>query len=245
MTTSSYWLSYGGGVNSTALAILLARGKLPQFEPWRIVMAATGDEKERTYSYIRDVFSPWLEQHGKTLEIVKPKETVLGRWQRLNVTGSRIIRACTIEGKIRPIEKHIASAGGALGQLIGIDAGEHHRAKDRPGKFYPLVELDVDRDECEAIIKSEGLPSPGKSGCWHCPFMRVGEVIALVKTDPCKTAIIERLETLATETHGTEPDGGQRTHWGDRTVAQWRERAAQGDLFITERDPTEPCDCYD
>lgn len=111
----NYWLSYGGGVNSTALVILLVRGKLPQYQPWRIIMADTGDEKERTYAYVRDVFSPWLEQHGKTLEIAKPKETVLGRWQRLNVTGSRIIRACSIEGKIKPIEKHIAENGGSLG----------------------------------------------------------------------------------------------------------------------------------
>lgn len=245
MTPSSYWLSYGGGVNSTALTILLVRGKLPQYAPWRIVMADTGDEKDRTYAYIRDVFGPWLEQHGKALEIAKPKETVLGRWQRLNVTGSRIIRACSIEGKIKPIEKHIAANGGSLGQLIGIDAGEAHRAKDRPGKFYPLVDLDIDRDECEAIIKAEGMPSPGKSGCWHCPFMRVGEVIELVKTDPCKVAMIERLENAATELHGKTPDGNQRTQWGEYPVSWWRKRSEQGDLFIPERDPSEPCECYD
>ncbi len=31
-----FWLSYGFGVNSTALAILLVSGKLPQYEPWRV-----------------------------------------------------------------------------------------------------------------------------------------------------------------------------------------------------------------
>ena len=126
-----YWLSYGGGVNSTALAVLLVQGKLPQYEPWRLVMADTGDEKDRTYQYVKEVFEPYLAKHGKTLEIAKPKETVLGRWQRIYVTGSRIIRACSIEGKIKPIERHVEAHGGKLGQLIGIDAGEAHRKRRR------------------------------------------------------------------------------------------------------------------
>lgn len=242
---SSYWLSYGGGVNSTALAILLVTGKLPQYTPFRIVFADTGDEKDETYWYVREVFAPWLKTHGIVLEVVKPKETVLQRWQRLNVTGSRIIRACSIEGKIKPIEQHIAKNGGAIGQLIGIDAGEPHRAKHRPGKFYPLVELDIDRDECLRIIRDAGLSLPIKSGCWHCPFARVGEIVKLVKTDPCRVAIIERLEEKATEVHGPNPNGGPRTHWGDKPVSEWRRRSAQGDLFIDERDPDEPCECYD
>ena len=94
----TYWLSYGGGVNSTALAVLLVRGQLPQYMPWRIVFSDTGEEKLETYSYIRDSFEPWLARHGKTLEVVRPSESVLARWERLKVTGSRIIRSCTVEG---------------------------------------------------------------------------------------------------------------------------------------------------
>lgn len=41
------WLSYGGGVNSTAPAILLALGKLPQHREFRVVFADTGDENRR------------------------------------------------------------------------------------------------------------------------------------------------------------------------------------------------------
>lgn len=117
-----YWLIYGGGVNSTALAILMVRGKLPQYEPWRTVFSDTGEERSETYSYIRDHFEPWLAKHGKTLEVVRPEETILERWERLKVTGSRLLRACTVEGKIKPIERHVAANGGGV-QLIGIDAG--------------------------------------------------------------------------------------------------------------------------
>lgn len=241
----SYWLSYGGGVNSTALAILLAHGRLPQYEPWRIVMADTGDERPETYAYIETVFGPWLERHGRRIEVVRAKETVLQRWQRIRVTGSRIIRTCSEEAKIKPIEKYIAEHV-VLGQLIGIDADQPHRAKERPGKFYPLVEQGIDRDGCVEIIREGGLPIPIKSGCWHCPFMRVGQVIELAKTDPCRLAQIEKLEELATATHGPNPmTGGMRTQWGDHPVSYWRERAAQGHFFIDEKDSTEPCECYD
>lgn len=241
---NQYWLSYGGGVNSTALAVLLVRGKLPQYQPWRIVFSDTGDEKPETYAYIRDHFSPWLIRNGRTLEIVRPPETVLERWERLHVTGSRTLRSCTERAKIFPIRDHVAANGGGV-QLIGIDAGEAHRMPDR---VRPLVDLDIDRDECEAIIKAEGLPSPGKSGCWHCPFARVGEVIRLAKMEPCKFERIERLEISATETHGPQPDGQPRSQWGDKPASYWRERAKQGDLLYDEgrlSDDDPHCGCYD
>lgn len=237
-----HWLSYGGGVNSTALAILLVRGKLPQYNPWRILFSDTGEEKPETYAYIRDHFTPWLESHGKTLEIVRPAESVLQRWERLKVTGSRLLRACTVEGKIRPIEKHIAANGGGV-SLIGVDAGEAHRM---PGKVRPLVDLDIDREQCEKIIAEEGLPSPGKSGCWCCPFMRVGDVIQLARFEPCKFERIAKLEKMATQTHGLDPKGNPQTQLGNRPADYWRARASQGDLLETEARPVDmPCGCFD
>lgn len=234
-----HWLSYGGGVNSTALAVLLVNGHLPQYEPFRVTFSDTKTEKPETYAYIRDHFGPWFEARGHKLETVYPKEGVLERWERLKVTGSRILRTCTDLGKIRPLETHYKENGGGI-QLIGIDAGEPHRAVPRPGKVYPLVDLDIDREGCVDIIKSAGLPVPAKSGCWCCPFMRVGEVIRLAKEDACKFDRIERLELAA-----FERNGNYLWQWGDRPASYWRERAKQGDLFIQDRDPEIPCGCYD
>lgn len=244
MSSKTYWLSYGGGVNSTALTVLLVQGRLPQYVPWRIIFADTKTEKDQTYAYIREHFVPWLAKYGKTLEIVQPKEGVLERWERLNVTGSRILRTCTEQAKIKPIIAYIEANGGGE-QLLGIDAGEAHRMANVPGKHRPLVDLDIDRDECERIIKSAGLPVPDKSGCWCCPFMRVGEIIELVKTNPCRTERIERLELNATAVHGPMHDGRQRCQFGDHPIAWWRERAKQGDLFIADADRGKPCECYD
>jgi hypothetical protein len=237
-----FWLSYGGGVNSTALAILLCEGKLPKYEPWRIVFSDTGDEKPQTYDYIKNVFSAYLAKHGKTLEIVRPTETVLQRWERLKVTGSRQLRGCTVEGKIYPIKRHIEANGGGV-QLIGVDAGEDHRMPDR---VRPLVDLGIDRDGCEKIIAEAVLTSPGKSGCWHCPFSRVGDVIALARYEPCKFERIATLEKTATETHGRDPNGNPRTQWGDRPADYWRQRASQQDFIEPEFVDMEksPCECF-
>jgi hypothetical protein len=239
-----FFLSYGGGVNSTALAILMVRGKLPQYDPWRIVFADTGDEQPGTYAFIKDHFEPWLEAHGRKLETVRADETVLERWEKLQVTGSRMLRACTEKSKIIPVKLHIEANGGGI-SLLGVDAGEDHRM---PGSVRPLVDLGINRAGCEEIIKVEGLPSPGKSGCWHCPFMRVGEVIKLAKLDPCKFERIERLENAATAAHGLQPDGQPRTQWGGKTASYWRGRANQGDIFYDEwhlSDEALPCACHD
>lgn len=242
-SVGQYWLSYGGGVNSTALAVLLVRGRLPEYKNWRVIFSDTGNEKPETYQYIKNHFSPWLAENGRELEIVAPLESVLERWERLRVTGSRLLRGCTVEAKINPIKRFIANNGGGL-QLIGIDAGEAHRM---PGAIRPLVDLDIDRDECEEIIRGEGLPSPGKSGCWCCPFMRVGEIIRLAKVEPCNFERIARLEVAATEAHGNQPNGKQRCQWGNETADYWRDRSKQGDLLydIDADGSVNPCGCYD
>ncbi len=241
-----YWLSYGGGVNSTALAILMIHGRFPEYEPWRIIFSDTGCEKDETYQFIREHFVPYLEKHGRILEITFPKETVIERWERLSVTGSRILRTCTVEAKIKPQERYVKFFGKNSKPLIGIDAGEQHRQRE---SIRPLVDADIWREDCIRIIKDAGLPVPIKSGCWCRPFARVGEVIKLIKEHPCRFARIERLEKAATEKHGAIAETGEpRTQWGDRPCSYWRERASQGDLFYDGYTLVEdmiPCSCYD
>lgn len=241
------WLSYGAGVNSTALAVLLAKGEVPGVgEEWTPIFADTGDEKPDTYSWLERWGIPYLREIGHPLVTVRPKETVLERWQRLSVTGSRRIRSCTDEAKIRPQNAYRVEHGGGQ-ELIGIDAGEAHRATQRRGRDvrYPLVELDIDRDACVAIIVKAGIEVPPKSGCWHCPFMRVGEVLALAAKQPERFAVIEALEAAANAVHPSAT-GVPRTQWGDKPTSYWRERAvrmSQQQEAIPEAEP--PCGCYD
>ena len=235
---SGYWLSYGGGVNSTALAVLLIEGLLPKYEPFRIVFADTWTERDVTYQYITEVFMPYLARHGQLLEIVQPSEGVLRFWQMKSLTGSRTIRRCTQEAKRMPIKKYTGDGE----MLIGIDAGEKHRAVDYPHRHYPLVLLGIDRTGCIEIIQRARLPVPQKSGCWCCPFMRVGEVMELAKHEPIKFAKIERLEAAANLKH---PGSILRTQWGDKPASYWRERAIAQGVLPLMYDIEMPCECFD
>jgi 3'-phosphoadenosine 5'-phosphosulfate sulfotransferase (PAPS reductase)/FAD synthetase len=248
----THWLSYGGGVNSTALLIALIDGRV-KAEPWRVLFSDTMDEKDETYAYTYGVLMPYLRQQGRSLEIVRPAEGVLERAERLSVTLSRTLRTCTVEAKIMPINRHIKAHGSPDDvQLIGIDAGEAHRAnhETRPGdlaKRYPLLELDWDRDDCVEVIKAAGLPVPPKSGCWHCPFMRKAEVISLAINMPDRFGRIVKLEDAANREHPSD-DGRPRTQWGDRPAREWARLAcdskSSGELFQGV-DPDPPCACYD
>lgn len=261
-----HWLSYGGGVNSTALLILLAEGKLPQFEPWRAVFADTLTEKDATYAYIEKQIKPWLAARGRELETARASEGVLERWERFKMTGSRIIRSCTDYAKVRTIKRwrnEHTPEGWDQVSLIGIDAGEPHRARpageNEAPKVYPLVDLGIDRDGCKQIIKAAGLCVPAKSGCWCCPFMRVNEVIALARDEPEKFERIARLEAAANAEHGPamyapgSREGKKdpvrpRTQFRDKPTDYWRERAKQPIVqalgFDADDDDEGPCECF-
>lgn len=162
-------LSYGAGVNSTALAILLINNG------WRgeIVFADTGCEWLETYCFMDYFEAEWLKP--KHSHVVRLK----GRpWQRY-LEGAELIdycesakviplaavRWCTMRWKVQPLERY------AEGQrfMLGIAAEEAHRQIEA---IRPLVDWGVDRDGCVEIIKAEGLPVPRKSGCYICPFQR-------------------------------------------------------------------------
>jgi 3'-phosphoadenosine 5'-phosphosulfate sulfotransferase (PAPS reductase)/FAD synthetase len=236
--SEQYWLCYGGGVNSTALAILLVQEKLPQYKPWLPIFGDTGNEKQETYWFV-SVFEKWLCDRGKDLIKVSGPMTVLEKWQHDKITGSTRTRSCTDHAKTRPIDRYIKEHGGGI-KLIAFDAGEPNRAKPNPKHRYPLIDLGIDRNDCIGIIREAGLPVPVKSGCWHCPFLRVADIIELGRSQPRKLDIIEKLESEALK-HRGKP----YYQWGNKPVAYWRSRAKANTIFSTDYDICMPCECYD
>ncbi len=166
-------LSYGGGVNTTALMIYLVENKMPIDEA---VFADTGGEIPETYSYL-SIAREYLKNHGIPLKIIHVSVGGTGLYEcatRRRVIPSQVWRWCTRDFKIRPIYRYYKSLGVHINQYIGIDYGEVHRIKDSQEDFvsnhYPLVDAKIDRKGCIDIIKLEGLPVPPKSGCYFCPF---------------------------------------------------------------------------
>lgn len=173
------FISFGAGVQTTALAILTARGKVE--DPAELmVFADTGDEKPETYAYLRDVFRPWAEANGLPLVMVnRGGETLYEYAWRYRLVPSVTIRWCTDKFKVTPIHRYLRASGATakapIETQIGISADEAHRAKNnRPVRYaatrYPLVEMGLRRADCRSIIIAEGLPEPPKSGCWYCPY---------------------------------------------------------------------------
>ena len=115
-------------------------------------------------------------------------------WGRLTRPGSRSLpipvrmsngapgsRSCTADFKIKVIANELKARGATVADpavvALGISTDEIERAK--PGldprmsfqfREYPLLDLGLSRSDCKRIIADAGLPVPGKSACFFCPF---------------------------------------------------------------------------
>ena len=175
-------LSFGAGVNSTAILALGLLKKLPM--PDYIVFSDTGAEWPHTYKYM-----DYLEKKGikiTYLEGGKYFMTLIEYCQMKNFIPSRMNRWCTDYWKITPVNRFRQSFGIDTKMIIGIDAGEAHRVESKPRRYeiFPLVELGIRREECKSIIKKAGLGIPRKSGCYICPYQRKRQWIELKKYHP-------------------------------------------------------------
>lgn len=192
-------ISYGGGVQSTAMLVLAVQGKLG-YPVTNALFANVGDDSEHpaTLEYVRNVARPWAAAEGgiRVIELRRHKRdgTEETLWGRLMKEGSRSLpipvrmdngapgqRSCTADFKIHVVGKWLkangASADSPATVCIGISTDEITRVSnkrvmpyERP--VYPLIDLGLDRSACQALIAAAGLPVPPKSSCFFCPFHR-------------------------------------------------------------------------
>jgi hypothetical protein len=198
-----YALSYGGGINSTALVILLAS------EGWRgpILYATTGTEWPETDAYVAMFEREWLAPRGLSItrlgaEWRQPHQrgSVIEYCEHYRLTPRFDARFCTSGWKVEPQQKWCAANGQEFGDLlVGISAEEGRRMPDR---IRPLVDRHIDRNGCARIIADAGLPLPSKSACWVCPFQGLGEWRHLYQTHRDLYERAAALERAATERRG-------------------------------------------
>lgn len=202
-------ISYGGGVQSTALVVLAATGRL---DADVALFANVGDDSEHpaTVSYVRDIAQPWAAERGlDVLELHRRTrdgaiETLWGRMMkegarslpipiRGSETGAPGSRACTLDFKIRVLAKWLREHGATEAEpadvLIGFSTDEFHRsnarrAHDYEQPVYPLLELGLSRSDCQQVIRDAGLPVPPKSACFFCPFHRAQTWAELRRDEP-------------------------------------------------------------
>ena len=186
-----YVLSYGGGLNSTALLVYLVKNDKPLD---LVIFADTGNEFEHTYQTV-EYYKNWLHQHYPAVkfEIVNSKygmDLYTYAWNK-KIVPNRMKRDCTTKFKILPIKHYLRETYGkqeTFIQYIGISLEEAHRMRDSDVKYsklvYPLVDAAIDRDDCVDLLKQYNLPVPEKSGCWFCPFTNKANWIKLYQEHP-------------------------------------------------------------
>lgn len=203
-------ISYGGGVQSTALLVLATRGALGHVDA--ALFANVGDDSERstTLHYVREVAIPFGAAHGVAVhELRRVKrdgavETVASRMLRpggrslvIPARGSRTgkpsKRSCTSDFKVRVIGRWLKRMGASSRQpatvMLGISWDEIERMSNKAAepyeqRVYPLIDRRLTREDCKRIIESAGLPVPPKSACYFCPFTRPSAWAAMRRDEP-------------------------------------------------------------
>jgi len=188
-------VSYGGGIQSTALVVLAMR------ECWTVDeivhVDLMGAESPATREYVA-LFRDWLRrEYGRDITIIerdlygdmlaRPGFTPVpwrGKYERFMLS-----RQCTRQYKVAPLQRYLYDKyDGRIGLMLGISVDEYHRMRDssaaRIEHVYPLVDRRLTRWQCREIIERAGLAVPWKSSCWFCPFRSVVSQWALVQRYP-------------------------------------------------------------
>lgn len=185
MNTTRQIISIGGGVNSTAMLILLRE----QGNNAEAVFCNHHGDHPDTYQYIQ-----YLQENGYEITVLDTGDI----WQHYydkQIIPTRKFRHCTDHFKIRPMYQY---AGSPCIMYIGIDYGEVHRAKQsmRRGitNEFPLIDAGLDRDGCISLIHKRGLKVPRKSGCYFCPYSSIGDIHLLRDQNPELYCRVKQLE---------------------------------------------------
>jgi hypothetical protein len=199
-------ISYGGGVQSTAMVVLACTGRI---DADIALFANVGDHAEHpaTLAYVHDIAVPWAAEHGLDIVEVQRRQTATKlpdlhtslMTERdtgstpipmRSASGAPMKRNCTASWKVEPIHEWLRDRGHVPAvQLLGISVDEIERAgrgeshRDFP-RDYPLLHLGLSRDNCEQVIRDAGLPVPPKSACYFCPFHKPQTWAELRRDEP-------------------------------------------------------------
>jgi hypothetical protein len=141
-------VSYGGGVQSTALLVLAAQKRI-DFNVF--LFANVGDDSEHpaTLRFVREVAVPYAAAHGIELHELRRANTLYGKLTkegsqstsipfRSRKDGPPMSRSCTAEFKIRVIGKWLREHGATAGRMC-----DAHRVDALSDERVGVRSLDV------------------------------------------------------------------------------------------------------
>lgn len=186
-------LSLGAGVQSSALAMMIAAGEVPPVDC--AIFSDTGWEPKAVYEWL-----DWIEAHVPfpihrvRKDDLDLRSAVLNRPARKHgfavpfyhgESGRSPTRQCTVEWKIKPIIKKTRELLGVgyrqrvpkgtwVQMVVGISWDEIERMRNGLTPYilndYPLIERRWTRQRCLEWFTAKGLPLPPRSSCLGCPF---------------------------------------------------------------------------
>lgn len=263
-------VSFGGGVNSTAMIIGLVEQSI---RPDAILFADTGGEKPETYDFVLE-FRDWLKTHDLSLTVVaysaklksplgvdfacnSAHESLEDECHNNGTLPSKAFGfgGCSQKWKRWPMDKWVLQwepaikaweCGSKVKRLIGIHAGETRRGKitddDKFTYGFPLKDWGWTQFDCEHAITRHGITVPVKSACFFCPAMRKPEVLQLAYNHRDLFDRAVEMERNAKECDGLDVVKGLGRHWSWEALVQADE--AQLKLFEDLQAPM--CDtCVD
>jgi hypothetical protein len=188
-------LSLGAGVQSSALALMFAKGELTPM-PDGAIFADTGAEPKYVYDWL-----DWLEtqlpfpvyrvmhkdglQEGIKNSFKGEQFAAAPFFTESKVGGGMLRRQCTREYKVFPITRKLRELVGLkyrqrapkrtlIVQYIGISLDESLRMKPSREHWikheWPLVDNRMRRLDCLVWMQKNGYPKPERSACTFCPY---------------------------------------------------------------------------
>lgn len=220
-------ISFGGGVQSTAMLVLANQGKITGIDA--ALFSNVGDDSEHpaTLDYVRNV-----AMARSKLPVLELKPQVKGKpmtlWELAMEENTPSIpvhfagsgpaqRSCTRRFKVQVIERWLRNNGATRDHpaevMIGISTDEIQRVNPKRASkiekaIYPLIDLNLSRSACQQLIADAGWPVPPKSSCFFCPFRRRQEWSEMRRDEPHlfeRAAVLEDTINQKRRERGKDP----------------------------------------
>lgn len=250
-------ISHGGGVQTSALCIMAARGDLGPM-PDAAIFADTGSEPAAVYEYL-DYLAPLLP--FPLLRLSRPGPT-LGEHALANASlplkgrstiplftadpNGMMRKQCSTDWKTRVVKRAAKAMlrqklgidprqrlpiGATIEQWIGISTDEKERARFNSDRVifnrYPLIEADFNRRHCLQYMEDRQYRQPPRSACKFCPYRSDAEWQDMKDNAPADFA------------EACDYDAAFRPGWLGMTGAAFvhRSRAPLAEVDFSRRDP--------
>ena len=186
-------LLFGCGTQSIGLLLKCINGEWPR--PDLVIFSDTMAEPKEVYTWLADMSALCLKEKlplavvskgnltDDILESIK-LESRVASLPYFTKNGGMIRRQCTGEYKIDPMNKFIKDffrirrknkdQEKSCELWFGISLDEMERMKISQNWWnvnrYPLVELELNRQDTIDYVEKQGYNTPPRSSCYYCPF---------------------------------------------------------------------------